>query len=132
MDYRRMYDANYVGAWDLPRDGVVVQIAKVTGEELIAEGGKKSRKPVLSFSGKDKRFALNKTNGRIVAQLYGTDTTKWVGKLIAIYPTQTKFGRDTVDCIRVRNSIPQSKADTSPMPAVNTRPDELREPGDEP
>ncbi len=134
MDYRSMYDANYVGSWDLPKDGVVVQIESVSGETLTAQGNKKSRKPVVKFVGKAKKFALNKTNGKTIAAMYGSDTTKWAGKLIAIYPTQTNFGRDTVDCIRVRPGIPKGKADTAPMPAVDTRPIEepMREPGEDP
>lgn len=135
MDYRTMFDAKYVGAWDLPPKGVVVEIEKVAGETLIAEGNKKNRKPVITFKGKEKRFALNKTNAKLIAAMYGTDTTKWVGKRIAIYPTTTKFGKETVECIRVRNVIPKDAADTSPMPAIPTHPgsdgERMREPGED-
>ncbi len=128
-----MFDKQYIGAWDLadgqgrPRD-VTVEIEKVVAGELVSEGNKKTRKPILHLVGKEKRFAANVTNSRVIAGMYGNDTRQWVGKLITLYPTTTKFGRDTVDCIRVRGAIPKGKtADKSPMPAVDTRPEQARE-----
>ena len=63
-----------------------------------------------------------------VAAMYGSDTTKWVGQRITIYPTTTQVGRDTVDCIRVRAMIPKGKAEpsapTQPAPAEDNIPDE--------
>lgn len=132
-----MYDANYIGAWDLDGRDVTVEIEKVTAGELVSEGNKKSRKPIVSFKGKEKKLAINKTNGKAIANMYGPDTRKWIGKRLTIYPTTTKFGRDTVDCIRVRPAVPKAgtKVDDSPMPAVDTRPAEDeqrgREPGEE-
>lgn len=150
MDYRKFFDRQYLGAWDLvdaqgrPRD-VTVEIERVVAGELVSEGNKKTRKPIIHLRGKEKRLAANVTNCRTIAGLYGTDVRQWVGKLITIYPTTTKFGRETVDCIRIRPSVPRGKADTSPTPAVDTRPpdrvdesqleqqqqQQQREPGDE-
>lgn len=110
--YRSLYDANYIGAWDLTGD-TVVTIEKVEAGELVSEGNKKSRKPILTFKGAQKKFAVNKTNGKTIARLYGTDTTKWIGKRITIYPTQTKFGPETVDAIRVRPEAPPEKKEAA-------------------
>lgn len=113
-DYRSMFDREYVGAWDLEGRDVVVTIDRVTAGELVSEGNKKTKKPILHLRGKDKKIALNKTNSKIIASLYGTETTKWVGKQITIYPTTTKFGRDTMDCIRVRPVVPGGRAQEEP------------------
>jgi hypothetical protein len=100
-----MFDREYIGAWDLPRD-VTVIIARVTAGELVGEGGRKTKKPIVYFEGKDKGFAANKTNCKIIAGMYGTDTAKWIGKAITLYPTTTEMGGKTHDCIRVRPQIP--------------------------
>jgi len=118
-DYRAMFDRDFIGSWDLEGREAVVVISKVRAETLTAQGSKKSKRPVVWFEGKEKAMVLNKTNAKTIAGMYGADTTKWVGKRIAIYPTTTKFGPDTVDCIRVRPTIPQQQA----------KPATAREPG---
>lgn len=105
-DYRTMYDKDYIGAWDLNGKDVTVTIAKVEAGSLTGQGGKKARKPVIHFEGKEKGFALNATNGKVIAGMYGTKTEAWIGKKITIYPTVTSFGSDQVDCIRVRPAVP--------------------------
>lgn len=109
MHYKRMYDdKEYLYAFDLDGREVTVQIEKCFAGELTGEKGRKSKKPMLKFVGKDKKLALNKTNGKIIAGLYGVDADAWAGKWITIFPTTTDFGGDTVECIRVRPAIPKT------------------------
>ncbi len=105
-DYRTMFSAEFLGSWDLVGRDVTVTISEVKAGELTGSGGRKAKKPIVSFQGKEKAMAMNKTNSRIIAAMYGNDTSAWVGKMITIYPTQTQFGNDTVDCIRVRPAVP--------------------------
>lgn len=134
-DYRTMFDSDYLYAFHLAGREVTVEIARVTGGEVTGQGGKKSRKPVAYFKGKDKPLALNKTNCKTIAAMYGTDVAKWVGKRVTIYPTTTNFGNETVDCIRVKPGIPRGKAEVPEEPRVGdlTNHDEQDEaPGREP
>lgn len=113
-DVRSMFDREYLGAWDLvDRDGkpcdVTAEIERVAPGVLTSKGDKKTRKPIIYFRGKEKGFALNKTNVAIIAKLYTNDTRLWIGKRITMYPTTTTFGRETVDCIRVRPSEPRQQ-----------------------
>lgn len=109
-DYRSMYDREFIGAWDLAGKGdVAVTIASVKAGELTAQGGRKAKKPVVYFEGAQKGFALNKTNGKAIAAMYGNDTEQWAGKRIAIYATKTTFGAEEVECIRVRPTPPSDK-----------------------
>lgn len=101
-DFRTMYDAQCLFAFHLQGKEVTVKIAKVDAGELIGDKGKKSKKPMVYFEGKDLPLGLNKTNGKTISAMYGNDTSAWIGKHITIYPTTTKFGGETVDCIRVR------------------------------
>jgi hypothetical protein len=121
-DYRTMYDRNFLYAFDLrtkdgkPRD-VTVEIARVDAGELQSPGTtKKTHKPVVFFKGREQGpgLALNKTNGKQIAALYGNDTEKWIGRAVTLYPTTTKFGRDTVECIRIKPSIPRGAAEAAP------------------
>lgn len=107
MDYRTMYDRDFIFHYDLGGRDVTVTIDHVKGGELTGTGGKKSKKPIVYFEGKDRGLALCKTNGNIIAALYGTaDTREWKGKRITLYPAKTMFGGKEVDCIRIRNVIP--------------------------
>lgn len=112
-DYRTLYDAEYVGAWDLtgpdgrPRD-VTVTIARVKAGRVVGEGGRSASKPILYFSGSDKGLICNKTNGRVIAGLYGPDVRAWVGRRITLYPTRVRGpAGDEVDAVRVRPTVPR-------------------------
>lgn len=105
--FRTMFNSDYIGAWDLPKDrDVTVTIAQVNAANITGAGGKQDPKPVLFFEGKKKGLVCNKTICKVIAELYGPDTDDWVGKRIALYPTTTQFGRETVECIRVRERTP--------------------------
>lgn len=109
-DYRRMYDdKEHLYAYDLDNREVTVQIEKVFAGELMGEKGRKSKKPMIKFVGKDKKLAVNKTNGKTISKMYGKNTDDWVERWITIYPTTTEFGGETVDCIRVKPGIPSGK-----------------------
>mgnify|MGYP000235814504 CR=1 FL=1 len=72
------------------------------------DDGKKSRKAVLSFVGKEKGLAVNKTNANIIAQNVGSDDLDdWIGREIILYPTRVDFGGQMVDAIRVKEQIPE-------------------------
>ena len=105
-DYRGMYDRDYIGAWDLQGRDVVVTIARVEAKELVSQGNRKNKKPVVYFDGTEKGLALNKTNGKAIAGMYGTKTEDWIGRKITIYATRTQMGGEEVDCVRVRPTPP--------------------------
>jgi len=103
-----MFDAKWLVAAHLQGRDVTVVIDSVRAGEVIGEGGRKDKMPVLKLKGKDLPLGLNKTNCKTVAGMYGPDTTKWVGQAITLYPTTCR-GKEgnTVDCIRIRPEIPQ-------------------------
>lgn len=105
-DYRTLFDRDYLGHFDLMGREVVVTISKVIGGTLTAQGGKKSKKPVCYFEGKEKGLICNKTNSKTIAGMYGNFTEGWVGKKITLYASTTEVGGETVDCIRIRNKVP--------------------------
>lgn len=123
--FKSFFDRDYIYAFDLNGKDVTVEISKVVQGELTGSGGRKARKPVAYFKGKEKGLALNSTNCKTIAALYGNDTTAWVGKRITLYPTTTTMGGDTVECIRVRPRAPNGNAKTDAVPpSSNATPDD--------
>lgn len=111
MHYKRMYDdKEFLYEYDLDGKDVTVTIEKCVAGELTGDKGRKSKKPMVSFVGTPKKLALNKTNGKAIAAMYGTAVEAWVGKQITLYPAVTDFGGETMPCIRVRPTIPTGKA----------------------
>ena len=110
-DYRSLYDKDYIGAWDLKDKDVTVTITKVKGGELVSPGGRKSKKPLVYMKGTEKAFAINATNGKTIATMYGNHVEDWVGKRITLYKSMTRSpqGDGDVECIRVRPQIPATK-----------------------
>ncbi len=110
--WKSMVDRDFMFAFDLQGKDVTVTIDRVIGGELTGPGGKKSKKPLCSFreSKSGKPLAMNATNCKSVAALYGNDTDGWVGKRVTLYPTTTQMGGETVECIRVRPKVPAGKA----------------------
>jgi hypothetical protein len=76
-----------------------------------------------------KKLWCNKTNGRTIADLHGSDVNGWVGKRVTIYPTTTRGAAGkTVDCIRVRPVAPQLQDNAppdAPSEPHDTPPDDL-------
>lgn len=129
MDVRTLYDKEYLYAFDLQGKDVTVVIESVKGGTLVGTGGKSNKKPVIRFKGKEKALALNITNARVIAALYGGfDAELWLNKAITLYPTTTTFGSQTVECIRIRNTKPTKRNGAEPSTAPAT---DVRGPGEE-
>jgi len=113
-DYRAYFDSVCLRVWHLkgkPRTFRVMKVTALTSE--IGNGSKREvrKQPKLTLETRAGEaitlpLLLNKTNAKTIAQLYGNKPGLWAGKLITLYPTTTEMAGDTVDCIRVRNSVP--------------------------
>jgi hypothetical protein len=106
--WKSMTDTTFLFAFDLNGAERHVRIERVTGGELVGQGGRKTKKPVIHFAGVPKPLALNATNAKTIQSITGSpDTDKWVGKWITLYPTQCQSPTgETTDCIRVRPTAP--------------------------
>ena len=122
MHYKSFFDREYLFAFDLQGKEVTLTIERVTAGELTSTGGRKTKKPLCFFKeGREKKpLALNSTNCKTIAKLYGNDTDNWPGKRIIIYPTVTQMAGEDVDCIRVRPYLPNgAPAPAKPEPSDN-------------
>ena len=116
-DYRTLYEKEYLGAWNLDDGDKTLTITRVIGGTLTRPGGKQSKKPVCYFRETPKGLAVNPTNGKTIAGMYGNAIENWVGKRITLFRSMTRNpeGGGEVECIRVRPQIPASTA--APPPA---------------
>lgn len=104
-DFRLMFPNDYLGAHEFRGKDVTKVIKSVSMEDLRVEGGKKERRPVLTFEDTPKKLVLNKTNAKTIAKLHGNDTATWIKRAITMFPTTCMFGRERVDCIRIRSNV---------------------------
>ena len=112
MDSRKFLgSSNYIKTADLQGQSVTVTIREAV-EEKVGQGADVKDKLVLYFDNKDKGLVLNATNIKSINKAYGTNTDMWPRRQIELYPSETLFGGETVDCTRVR--IPR----TIPEPAA--------------
>jgi hypothetical protein len=105
VDWDELYPGRFLHAADLKGKKVTVRISDVSLEELVGDKGPQV-KGLMSFEGKDKQFALNKTNGILIKAMFGRKLADWVGKRITLF-------EDTWDgepCLRVWGS-PDIKED---------------------
>jgi hypothetical protein len=123
-DIRTMFDSKYVGAWDLLGKDLNVTIERVQAGEVVGEGGRKDRAPLVWFKGAKKAMVMNRTNMKTIASIAGSFKAKdWIGKRITLYATTCKGARGgQVDCVRVRPTPPGAGKDDV-MPDAPVDPD---------
>lgn len=88
----------HLEAGDFPKDTVVTIKShdfKEVGEEKVTKG-------VIYFEEYKRGMVINRTNLKRIIAWHGDETTAWIGKQITLYPSETEYKGQTVDCIRVR------------------------------
>ena len=101
--YSELYPGRFLKADLFKGKKVTLTIKNIDIEELTGEKGKEP-KVVVSFTERPLDYVMPKTCGFALKRMFGTNPRNWIGKRVTWYPTTTKFGRDTVDCIRVWGS----------------------------
>lgn len=133
MHYAKLFDNEFVGAWDLTDDNdeptdKTVTIERV--EKKVIKGPRgETGKPVLYFKGTKKGMVCNVTNARTIAGLYSNDVASWVGKRITLYQTMTSGPAGEVMGIRVRPRTPAKAEKVNGKEQTPPPADELPEPG---
>lgn len=111
MHWKKLLDdGKYIGAYELKEgEDRVVKILKVEAEEVIQAGGKKETCRVATLADGQKPMILNATNSKSIAKLYGADVDGWRGKSITLYASTTQVAGETVECLRIRPTVPGPK-----------------------
>ena len=99
MDARKLCPAPHIEAAELNGKDKEVTI---TGVDFAEVGAEKVTKGVIRLEEFDRGFVVNRTNLKRIIGWHGAETDDWSGKKITLYPSETEYNGDTVDCIRVR------------------------------
>ena len=106
--YKKLINPDYLGAYSLdPGKDMILTIKSVSRETITGTGGKTEECPVCRWAEDQKPMILNVTNMKTIAKMYGPYIENWAGKKVQIYATTTKFGGDTVECLRIRKDPPE-------------------------
>jgi len=98
-NWRDSIPSKWLKASDLDGKARLLTIKKFSVEMIVED----KKGPVVWFIEEPKGLGLNITNGKTIEQICGSgDPQRWIGKRIVIFPTETDFKGERVDCIRVR------------------------------
>jgi hypothetical protein len=92
------------------------RIIKVDIDDLREKDGATKRKYVVHFEGEERGLPLNKTNALRLAQAFGKDRTKWVGRPVELYSEMTSLGKEGV---RLRPLQPKQTPPAQPDPDLD-------------
>lgn len=112
VHWKQMVNIDYLGAYALS-DGndMIVTIKTVRKEQVTGPNGKKEECVVAHFAENCRPMILNRTNMKMITKVHKTPyIDQWAGKKIQLYVDTTRFGGETVECLRIRPFIPQEAA----------------------
>lgn len=107
--YKKLINPDYLGAYSLePGQDMILTIKSVGKEVITGTGGKQEECIVCRWVEDQKPMILNVTNCKTISKMLKTPyVEKWAGHKVQIYATTTKFGGDTVECLRIRKDQPE-------------------------
>lgn len=113
MKLSELYPSSILKAQDVTDAGgeMPLTIKDIQVKEFDGDNGKE-RKPVIYFV-EDKQMVCNKTNGNIIAKMFGDDTDGWIGKQITLVVKDVDFAGKSTPAIRVKNLDSKEDAITS-------------------
>jgi hypothetical protein len=105
MDIRSAFTGKYLAAADIPAGReVTVTIEAVSMVDVELEAGGVQSRALVAMRNAKKGWLLNRTNAELISAMFSYETAAWAGKRVTISRAKVKFGRDTVDGIRVIGS----------------------------
>lgn len=106
--WKESLPGEYLGAYSLNNQDMVVTIKSAGPEIITGANGKKEECLVLHFEENVLDMVCNRTNAKTITKVLGSPYVEhWAGKKIQLFPTTTKFGGEVVECIRVRPTAPK-------------------------
>lgn len=101
-------DSRFLGHADISETEDTVVTIKNYSQEVMGQGKDQVEKWCLFFKEIKKGLGLNKTNGKTICKLFGSDDMdQWIGKQIALYvKDDVEFQGEIMSAIRVRTKLP--------------------------
>ena len=86
---------------------ITLTITAVRPDMLKKTDESKEKCWIVSLSGTDKLWVLNKTNAVRIADMYGKESDDWVGKAVTLTTEKVNAFGSVHDAIRVKPGTPQ-------------------------
>ena len=112
-------ESKFIKKEDIPPNGAVVTITGFSKEEVVDDKGKNETLTVVHLDAFEKGWILKSTNFWLIADAYGEDYSKWIGKKIKLVnDPSVMFGTKRVGGIRVKTPSKPDPVDdfTSDVP----------------
>lgn len=93
--------SKYLEAADLQGKSVAVTIDAIVARVELKNPTGKDYRPMFKLRGKEKGWIMNKTNLKLIAEVFGSKADAWVGKTVVIHAARVESFGKTVDAIRV-------------------------------
>jgi hypothetical protein len=84
VDWDELFPGRFIKAGDFKGEKVTLRISMVKIEELVGDKGPQI-KGVIGFERTDKHWALNKTNGICLREMFGRMVQDWVGHRVTLF-----------------------------------------------
>lgn len=101
--WSELFPNRFIHADLLKGKKITLTIKNLDMEVMESDKGNKSA-VVAYFVESPLQLGTNKTNGYCLKRMFGSNPRAWIGRKITIFPTTTRFGSDTVECIRIWGS----------------------------
>ncbi len=112
VDYDELFLNRFLKAGLFKGKKVTLTITAVDTEPLPQDNGRDRIRGILSFKETERQLVLNSTNGQCIKAMFGRKVQDWVGKKVTLCAETDKFGRETVEAVRVWGS-PELERDKS-------------------
>lgn len=112
--WKTFFNKEFLGAHDLD-DGrdIILTIKRIDQEEVIAVGGIKSSRPIVTFNEKAKRMIFNNTHCKTISKITGSrDVNDWLGIPVQIYAQEGSAYGEVTDMLRIRPTKPKIEKTT--------------------
>jgi hypothetical protein len=108
VHWRSLIDSEVIRYVDIGEQEFTLEITAVKKGKITGKNGKTSGKALISFKGAEKPLGAGAAILSVIAQLYGPNVKKWIGRSVTLYgdPSVT-FGGERVGGIRVRPVVPK-------------------------
>lgn len=104
--WKQLVNNDYIGAYALDGQDLTLTIGKVAKEIVTGSSGRKEECTVIHWREDQLPMICNRTNAKTISKLYGPYVEDWAGNCITLFPTTTRFGGETVECLRIRPQKP--------------------------
>ena len=98
---KELYKVGLLSAKRIPKTGVTGVITAAYPETIRDKKEGEKTKLVLEVNEGEYRIALNLTQAKYLAKLWGDDSDDWIGKKVKVTKGKTHFGADEVDCLLI-------------------------------